>query len=126
MAGNEQLVDALKRCKVITSAGAPLPPSTYLNFQFAAQSAKLTGCALLDGIGTSELQHIFISNHVGDIRSGEGSVGKVCLGYEAKLLKATASGDGGWEGELMVRTKNKDIYVKYSSEFQPVGADYDA
>jgi len=125
MTGNQALADALQKCRVITSAGAPLPPSTYLNFRHAAKTAKLSGCEVLDGIGTSELQHIFISNHVGNVRSGEGSVGTTCLGYEAKLLNATSSTDG-WEGELMIRTQVKDIFVKYSAEFQPQGADFDA
>jgi len=126
-ARDPELADALQRCEVITSAGAPLPPSTYLNFASAARRAGLgTRCAVLDGIGTSELQHIFISNHAGDIRSGEGSVGKTCVGYEARLANAKQIEDGSWQGELMVRTQLEDIFVKYSNDWAPRSADYDA
>jgi len=120
-----ELVEALRGCKVLTSAGAPLPPSTFLNFVYAAKTVGCTGCQALDGIGTSELQHIFISNHVNDIKSGEGSVGRVCVGYDAKLLNPQHQ-DDGWQGELMVRTHLKDIMAHYSSEHQPMGADYEA
>lgn len=126
-AGDPELADALQNCEVITSAGAPLPPSTYLNFVSAARSAGLEGkCAVLDGIGTSELQHIFISNHVGDVQSGNGSVGKTCVGYEARLANASQTEDGSWQGELMVRTQLEDIFVKYSNDRAPKSADYDA
>jgi benzoate-CoA ligase len=42
------------------------------------------GLEILDGIGSTELMHIFISNRPGDVRPG--SSGKVVPGYTAKIV----------------------------------------
>jgi benzoate-CoA ligase len=39
---------------------------------------------VLDGIGSTEMLHMFMSNHSGDLRYG--SSGKLLGGYEAKLI----------------------------------------
>jgi acyl-coenzyme A synthetase/AMP-(fatty) acid ligase len=39
---------------------------------------------ILDGIGSTEILHIFISNRSGEIRPG--STGKLVPGYEARIL----------------------------------------
>jgi len=119
------LVEALKPCRAMTSAGAPLPPPTYCNMVYVSKQCGLN-IAVLDGIGTSELQHIFASNFAGKVRSDEGSIGSVVDGYEMRLLNAEPSGadSKGWKGEVMVRTVMKDIQVTYSNKRPPKGVDY--
>jgi benzoate-CoA ligase len=64
------------RCAV--SAGEALPPALFQRFK------DRFGIEILDGIGSTELLHIFISNVPGTIRPG--SSGRVVPGYEARLV----------------------------------------
>jgi benzoate-CoA ligase len=64
------------RCAV--SAGEALPPALFQRFQ------ERFGIRILDGIGSTEVLHIFISNRPDAIRPG--SSGQVVPGYEARLL----------------------------------------
>ena len=64
------------RCAV--SAGEALPPALFQRFQ------ERFGIQILDGIGSTEVLHIFISNRPDAIRPG--SSGQVVPGYEARLL----------------------------------------
>ncbi|MGO1119991.1 AMP-binding protein [Rhodovibrionaceae bacterium A322] len=64
------------RCAV--SAGETLPAPIFEEWR------EKTGKPLLDGIGATEMLHIFISNRFEDARPG--STGKVVSGYEARLL----------------------------------------
>lgn len=123
---DEELLASLQQTKVITSAGAPVAPSAYCNFRFAARQCGLNA-EVLDGVGTSELQHIFITNHAGDVRSDRGGIGTLVVGYEAKLLNAKSSDtDTGkrWTGELAVRTQVPDIQVEYANGRPPRGVDF--
>jgi benzoate-CoA ligase len=73
------------------SAGEALPPALYERFRdrFAVE--------ILDGIGSTEVLHIFISNRPGHVRPG--SSGRVIAGYEARLVDddghAVAAGEIG-------------------------------
>jgi benzoate-CoA ligase len=55
------------------------------------------GVEVLDGIGSTEMLHMFMSNHEGDVRYG--SSGKLLRGYEARLVDhegtATRTGEAG-------------------------------
>jgi len=85
--------DRLKTC---ISAGEPLPEHVGQRWR------DQTGCDILDGIGSTEMLHIFLSNRPGDIRYG--STGKAVPGYELRILDA--DGDDvadGENGELAVR-----------------------
>ena len=62
------------------SAGETLPPATRDAWQVA------TGLAMIDGIGATELLHIFISAAGADIRPG--ATGKPVPGYQACVLDA--------------------------------------
>lgn len=64
------------RCAV--SAGETLPGPIFDDW-----IAKI-GKPMLDGIGATELLHIFISNRLEDAQAG--STGKVVSGYEAKIV----------------------------------------
>ena len=68
-------VSSLRKC---VSAGETLPLSTFRAWQDA------TGVDIIDGIGATELLHIFISSSGADIRPG--STGKVVFGYKARVV----------------------------------------
>ena len=82
--------------RLAVSAGETLPAPV-----FDAWTAR-TGKPILDGIGTTELLHIFISNRIGGAQAG--STGTPVTGYEARIV-----GEGGEElpdgevGRLAVR-----------------------
>jgi benzoate-CoA ligase len=60
------------------SAGESLPPELFTRWK------KHFGTEILDGIGSTEMLHIFISNRLGSVKPG--STGTACPGYEAKLV----------------------------------------
>jgi 2-aminobenzoate-CoA ligase len=64
--------------RVCVSAGESLPRAHFDAFE------RETGLRLVDGIGSTEILHIFISAAGDDIRPG--STGKVVPGYEAAIL----------------------------------------
>ena len=81
--------------RVCTSAGEALP--SEIGQRFRAHF----GVDILDGIGSTEMLHIFMSNQVGDVRYG--TTGKPVPGYRVKLCDehgAEIAGDG--LGELLV------------------------
>jgi 4-hydroxybenzoate-CoA ligase len=64
--------------------------------------ADRVGVDICDGIGSTEMLHIFVSNRPGDIRYG--STGKPVPGYEARILDAEGNElPDGEAGELVVR-----------------------
>ena len=68
-------VSSLRKC---VSAGEPLPLATFEAWKAA------TGIDIIDGIGATEMLHIFISASGSDIRPG--STGKVVPGYRARIV----------------------------------------
>lgn len=63
--------------RVAISAGEALPAELYQRWK------KRTGVEILDGIGSAEMFHIFITNRVNDVKLG--SLGKLVEGYRAKV-----------------------------------------
>jgi acyl-coenzyme A synthetase/AMP-(fatty) acid ligase len=68
----------LSSVRLAVSAGESLPPSLFERFR------TRFGIEILDGIGSTEVLHIFISNRPGAIRPG--SSGLIVPGYEARLV----------------------------------------
>jgi len=68
----------LSSIRLAVSAGEALPAILCDRF------TKRFGFDVLDGIGSTEALHIFISNSPGDVRHG--SSGRLIPGYEAKIL----------------------------------------
>jgi 2-aminobenzoate-CoA ligase len=68
----------LSSLRAAVSAGETLPAPVYEAWM------KKTGKPMLDGIGSTEMLHIFISNRFGD--SAPASTGKPVGGYEAKIV----------------------------------------
>jgi 2-aminobenzoate-CoA ligase len=72
-------LSSLKKC---VSAGEHLPAATFEKWRAA------TGLKIIDGIGSTEMLHIFISASGDDIRPG--STGRAVSGYRARVI----DGDG--------------------------------
>jgi len=82
------------RCAV--SAGEALPPSIFTRFR------ERFGVEILDGIGSTEVLHIFISNRRGSARPG--SSGLPVDGYEAKLVdELSMPVPRGVVGQLLIK-----------------------
>jgi benzoate-CoA ligase family protein len=84
------------RLRVSTSAGEALPRHVGERWR------DRFGTDILDGIGSTEMLHIFLSNRHGDVRYG--TSGKPVPGYEVKLVDdaGTPVADGE-EGALWVK-----------------------
>ena len=98
----------LRRC---TSAGEALPEG--LGKRWSAHF----GVDILDGIGSTEMLHIFLSNHPDDIVYG--TSGRAVPGYDMRLADENGKevADGA-VGELYVRSGHpllyqSDLFVRY-------------
>lgn len=95
-------ISSLRRC---ISAGETLSKATFEAWRAA------TGLAIIDGIGSTELLHIFISSADEEVRPG--ATGKVVPGYEARVI-----GEDGGElppgeiGRLAVRGPTGCRYLR--------------
>ncbi len=120
--------DGFKNLKISVSAGEALPKNIGEKWN------ELTSTHILDGIGSTEMLHIFLSNKIDDLEYG--TTGLAVPGYELKLLdendkviendeigellvKGESSADGYWnmrdksrktfEGEW---TRTGDKYIR--------------
>ncbi len=86
-------VSSLRKC---VSAGETLPKATFEAWHAA------TGIKILDGIGATEMLHIFIGSPEHEVRAG--STGKPVPGYEARILDDEGNdAKRGTVGRLAVR-----------------------
>jgi len=84
------------------SAGEALPADIFRRWK------EKSGTVILDGIGSTEALHIFISNTADDCKAG--TSGRMVKGYQSKIIddagKAVAQGDSGQlliKGDSMAR-----------------------
>ncbi len=82
--------------RMCSSAGEALPGEIAQRFK------RHFGCEIVDGIGSTEMLHIFISNRPGDIRYG--TTGKPVDGYEIELR--------GDDGRPVAVGEVGDLYIK--------------
>jgi 4-hydroxybenzoate-CoA ligase len=83
------------RLRICTSAGEALPESVGHSWK------SRFGVDILDGVGSTELLHIFLSNAPGDIRYG--SSGRPVPGYQVRLVNETGVDVADGEvGEMLV------------------------
>jgi 2-aminobenzoate-CoA ligase len=68
----------LSSLRIAVSAGETLPAPVFEEW------TRKTGTPILDGIGSTEMLHIFITNRIGD--AVPGATGRPVGGYEAKLV----------------------------------------
>lgn len=102
--------------RIAVSAGESLPKDLGLSWK------KVTHMDVLDGLGSTEMFHTFLSNKPGDVCYG--TMGKAVPGYELRivneegqnvvdeeigelLVKGPTAGDGYWNQRL----KSKQIFV---------------
>ncbi|MES2120307.1 MAG: AMP-binding protein [Pseudomonadota bacterium] len=78
MLSQPALDDAQKTLRYCISAGEHLPEATWRAWE------ERTGIPITDGIGSTEMMHIFVSAAGEDIRPG--STGKAVPGYQAAVL----------------------------------------
>ena len=84
---------ALRMC---SSAGEALPGEIAQRFK------QHFGCEIIDGIGSTEMLHIFISNRPGDVRYG--TTGRPVEGYEVELR--------GEDGRPVPDGEVGDLYIR--------------
>ncbi len=88
--------DAFAGVRWCASAGEPLPAPLQRRF------TDRFGVEILDGIGSTEALHIFLSNSPGDVRPG--TTGKAVPGYDVEVRDALgAVAAPGQPGALFVR-----------------------
>jgi 2-aminobenzoate-CoA ligase len=86
-------ISSLRKC---VSAGETLPKATFEAWKAA------TGIAILDGIGATEMLHIFIGSPENEVRAG--STGRPVPGYQARILDDNGNtAKPGTVGRLAVR-----------------------
>jgi benzoate-CoA ligase family protein len=99
----------LSSLRVATSAGEGLPEELHAKWD------QTFGVPLLDGLGTAEMWHIFLSNQLGRVRRG--TLGEVVPGFEIKVMDE----DGrevpdGTMGHLWVRGGSQALGYWQQSE----------
>ncbi|MBT9281869.1 MAG: benzoate-CoA ligase family protein [Hydrogenibacillus schlegelii] len=116
----------LSSVRLCVSAGEPLPAVTYERWK------EMFGIDIVDGIGTTEALHIFISTRPGDIRPG--STGKPVPGYKVKIVDAEGRElPPGEVGDLMVSgdsiaagywNLHRETQAKFQGEWYLTGDKY--
>jgi benzoate-CoA ligase family protein len=81
--------------RLCVSAAEPLPAEIWTRWH------DRHGVAILDGIGSTEMLHIYCSNTLGDVTPG--SSGRPVPGYELKLVEEPEEVAGPGVGDLYVR-----------------------
>jgi len=95
MLSQPNLDDALQTLRYCISAGEHLPEATWRAWK------ERTGIAITDGIGSTEMMHIFVSAAGDDIRPG--STGKAVPGYTATILDADGNSIDEDVGRLAIK-----------------------
>ncbi len=99
----------LSSLRYCVSAGESLPAPIW------EQWKDKTGVDIIDGIGSTENYHIFISNRPGDIRPG--SSGKPVEGYEVKIVDEKGSPvPAGEVGNLLVKGETAALFYLHQYE----------
>ncbi len=92
----ERDLSSIRHC---VAAAEALPAEVWRRWKDAF------GLTILDGVGSTEMLHIYCSNRLDDLRPG--SSGKPVPGYELKILDE--------QGEPVARGEAGDLYVKGDS-----------
>ncbi|MGH3712504.1 MAG: benzoate-CoA ligase family protein [Micromonosporaceae bacterium] len=87
--------EAFSSVRLAASAGEALPPDLYRRF------TQRYGVELIDGIGSTEALHIFLSNRPGRVRPG--TSGTPVPGYQVRVVDETGSdAPPGVPGDLLI------------------------
>jgi len=104
--------DALGGVRLAASAGEALPASLHRRW------TSHFGVDILDGIGMTEMLHIFLSNRPGEVRPG--TTGVAVPGYDLKLMDEDAG------AEITVAGTPGTLYVRGASAATGYWSSYDA
>jgi acyl-coenzyme A synthetase/AMP-(fatty) acid ligase len=99
----------LSSLRLCVSAGEALPAPVWHRWK------EMTGLNIVDGIGSTENFHIFISNRPNDMRPG--SSGKPFAGYELKIVDHDGNEvPRGEIGNLLVRGETAALFYLHQYE----------
>lgn len=99
----------LSTLRLATSAGEALPETLYHRWK------ESFDVELLDGLGTAEMWHIFVSNRVGEVRPG--TLGRVVPGFEVRACDEEGNPvPPGEVGRLWVRGESLGLGYRESPE----------
>jgi benzoate-CoA ligase len=99
----------LSSVRMCVSAAEPLHPSIEERWE------ERYGVPIVDGIGSTEMLHIYCSNRFGDVRRG--TSGRPVQGYELKLLDLDGNPPApGESGQLFVRGDSCAAYYWHQHE----------
>jgi acyl-coenzyme A synthetase/AMP-(fatty) acid ligase len=103
MVGHERAKTAdLSSLRLSTSAGEALPVELYARWK------STFGVELLDGLGTAEMWHIFVSNRPDDVKPG--TLGKAVPGFDVRVRDENGRDlPDGETGYLWVRGASRAI-----------------
>ena len=102
----------LSSLRACVSAGEALPADIFRRWQ------EHTGTLILDGIGSTEALHIFISNTANDYRPG--TSGRLVPGYDARIVdEEGAPVANGETGRLFIRGDSTAPYYWNNPERAP-------
>jgi benzoate-CoA ligase family protein len=104
----EKATPDLSSVRVCVSAGEALPADIFRRWK------ERTGLVILDGIGSTEALHIFISNRLDDVCPG--TSGKVVPGYEARIVTEAGEAAPNDPGRLQVRGPSTAAYYWNNAE----------
>jgi len=92
----------LSSLRLVLSAGEALPPELYRRWREAC------GIEILDGIGSAEMFHIYISNRPGEVVPG--SLGRLVPDHEARIVDALGRDcQDGEPGTLWIKGESAAI-----------------
>jgi acyl-coenzyme A synthetase/AMP-(fatty) acid ligase len=92
----------LSSLRLATSAGEGLPRSLHERWD------AMFGVDLLDGLGTAEMWHVFLTNRPGDIEMG--TLGRVVEGFQVKVRDTEGRDcEPGETGRLWVRGESRAL-----------------
>lgn len=99
----------LSSLRFATSAGEALPVPLYERWK------DTFGCELLDGLGTAEMWHIFVTNRPEDVRPG--TLGRVVEGFDLRVRDSEGRDlPSGEVGRLWVRGSSRAIGYWHDQE----------
>jgi benzoate-CoA ligase family protein len=102
--------DAIKGVRLAVSAGEALPAALYQRW------TSHFGVDILDGIGMTEMLHIFLSNRPGQVRAG--TTGVAVPGYDLKIIDD--------DGAPVPRNEPGTLFVRGDSTATGYWSRYDA
>ncbi len=111
--------DALGDVRLAASAGEPLPAALYRRW------TEHFGVDILDGIGMTEMLHIFLSNREGEVRPG--TTGVAVPGYDLRIVDECGyEVPTGAAGTLLVRGDSTAVgyWSRYDASRQVFQGDW--